>query len=539
MTVNAIDQERVTERRAFVQSYIGEFQPRHRARMEASWSLMTTGSEMARDELGEASQALELMHADASTYEQLSRWVKEDPTGDSELDRQIEVLQHAFGHRQGPPELLARIVELQTELSHTFGTHRGEVDGAPMSDSEIERVLSESDDVELRRKAWEASKSVGATVADRVRELARLRNELAVGQGYRDYYAMSLARQELDEDELFRTLDTLERATRAPFRTRKAVYDAERARRFETRAEELRPWHYTNPFFQSVEVPDALPLDETFADLDLEDVTARFYDGLGMNVRDVLARSDLYPREGKNQHAFCMDVDRAGDIRVLANVRPSERWMSTMLHEFGHAVYDRYLDRNLPYVLRRPAHTFVTESIAMLMDRQTNNVEFLIEYAGLPAMEVTPLSGELRRNACFRMQVFVRWVLVIVNFERALYEDPDREDLNAHWWSLVRRYQLIEPPEGREEHPDWAAKLHLALAPVYYQNYMLGELLASQLHAHISTQSRHPALADNQYAGEFLIQQIFQPGASLRWDALVERATGQELSPDAFIKEFT
>ena len=51
--------------------------------------------------------------------------------------------------------------------------------------------------------------------------------------------------------------------------------------------------------------------------------------------------SDLYARDGKSQHAFCIDIDREGDVRVLCNVEPSERWMETMLHEFGHAVYDR------------------------------------------------------------------------------------------------------------------------------------------------------------------------------------------------------
>ena len=35
-------------------------------------------------------------------------------------------------------------------------------------------------------------------------------------------------------------------------------------------------------------------------------------------------------------------------------------------------------------------------------------------------------------------------------------------------------------PPGRAA-PDWASKIHLAVAPVYYQSYLLGELLASQL----------------------------------------------------------
>ena len=64
----------------------------------------------------------------------------------------------------------------------------------------------------------------------------------------------------------------------------------------------------------------------------------------------MLERSDLYERDGKCQHAFCIDIDRDGDVRVLCNVRPSEHWMDTMLHEFGHAIYDRGLDPSLPWL---------------------------------------------------------------------------------------------------------------------------------------------------------------------------------------------
>ena len=62
-------------------------------------------------------------------------------------------------------------------------------------------ILRESDDEGERREAWEASKTVGAAVADDVRELARLRNAAAHAVGYRDWFALSLALSEMDEDE--------------------------------------------------------------------------------------------------------------------------------------------------------------------------------------------------------------------------------------------------------------------------------------------------------------------------------------------------
>jgi hypothetical protein len=84
--------------------------------------------------------------------------------------------------------------------------------------------------------------------------------------------------------------------------------------------------------------------------------------------------------------------------------------------------------------------------------------------------------------------IFARWVMVVVNFERLMYEDPSR-DLDAAWWELVQKYQLLNMPEGRDKLPDWATKYHIALAPAYYQNYLLGNIMALQcegwLHEHV------------------------------------------------------
>ena len=48
----------------------------------------------------------------------------------------------------------------------------------------------------------------------------------------------------------------------------------------------------------------------------------------------------------------------------------------------------------------------------------------------------------------------------------------DRDDLNSLWWNPVERLQLVKRPAGRDE-PDWAAKIHVAVAPVYYPTLRL------------------------------------------------------------------
>jgi peptidyl-dipeptidase A len=277
-----------------------------------------------------------------------------------------------------------------------------------------------------------------------------------------------------------------------------------------------------------------LNADRFFADKSLEEIATRTYDGLGMDVRDVLARSDLYARPKKYQHAFCTDIDRKGDVRVMCSLEPDERWMETLLHELGHAVYDTYLDPDLPFLLRRPAHTLSTEAMAMLMGRLSLDPAWLAEVAGVPAEEVAPVVPAIRARRRLGMLLFVRWVLVMVQFERALYADPER-DLNRLWWDLVERYQRLTRPEGRDA-PDWAAKIHLALYPVYYQNYLLGELMASQLNRTIA--SRFGRLVGTPAAGRFLVDEFFRRGARADWDTTLEQVTGERLSPRYFAEEF-
>ena len=94
-------------------------------------------------------------------------------------------------------------------------------------------------------------------------------------------------------------------------------------------------------------------------------------------------------------------------------------------------------------------------------------------------------SKELRMQLILDKLILCRWILVMYHFERLLYLNPD-QDLNTLWWKIVEKYQLIKSPYNRSA-PDWASKIHFSVAPCYYHNYLLGEILASQLNNYIVT----------------------------------------------------
>jgi peptidyl-dipeptidase A len=252
---------------------------------------------------------------------------------------------------------------------------------------------------------------------------------------------------------------------------------------------------------------------------------------MGLETRHLLARSDLHPRPGKDQHAFCLDVDRAGDIRVLANLAPGEEWLDVLLHEVGHAVYDDHIDRSLPWVLRRPPQGLVTEAVALMLGRLRRDPEFLVGVLGAEEAAARALAGPSRQVLRVGQLVFARWCLVVIRFERAMYADPGG-DLVGTWWELVSSLQGLRRPPGRSA-PDWASKIHLAVAPVYYQSYLLGELLASQLDR--AVRDHAGGFIGRPEAGAFLAERVFAPGATMPWRDLVTAATGSPLGPGAFL----
>jgi peptidyl-dipeptidase A len=453
---------------------------------------------------------------------------------DAVVRRQLEVLRLSLLGNQMTEERRTEIVELSSAVESEFAAYRPTLDGRNLSDNDIEVILGTSNDVDLRKTAWEASKEIGAVVADRVRELARVRNQAAHDAGFADYYRMSLELQEMSEEWLFDTLGEVEQMTEDPFRKWKNELDRSLRQRFQT--DEIYPWHYADPFFQTVPGEAKVSLEDELKAADAASLAQETFAGWGIDLSRILDKSDLYPRDRKCQHAFCLDVDRStGDIRILANVVPGERWVEVMLHESGHAAYDVMISPQLPYLLRRAAHTFVTEAVALLCGRLLRDPSWLVDVAGLDQGRVGEITPRLHRANAAQSLMFARWVLVMSHFERQLYADPEA-DLDAGWWSLVERFQLVTPPPGRSA-PDWAAKIHVAVAPVYYHNYLLGEILASQLTSAITKQCG--GLVGVPEAGKMLVDRVFRPGSLLRWDALIEEAIGAPLSPRAFVAGLT
>ena len=501
------------------------------------WKLANTGDESLQQKIVDIEMQLHEITSDAQNFRQIKDALQ-DSNISGETRRVLELLHNDFAGSQESADIARRKAEITASIDGDYATFRAQLNAEKLSSNDILDVLKHCNANPVRKATWEAAKAIGPVVAPKILELVELRNRTARELGYRDYYDMSLKLQEIDEHEMLSSFRSMEELTREPFAAEKRGLDEKLVRRFRLEGTaDLRPWHYADTFFQEAPPVVDLDLDSLFSGTDLEQLTIDTFDRVGLDIRPSLAISDLYERENKDQHAFCMMVGRdPSTVHVLCNCRDNEGWASTMLHEYGHAAYDLGLDPQQQYFLRNCAHTSSTEAIAMLFGRLTHDETWLVDILGVETRAAREIAADARRQQSWGMLLFTRWMMVMVHFERSLYADPAC-DLNKLWWDLVEQYQMLTRPEGRNE-PDWATKTHIAQAPVYYQNYLLGEMTASQMKHYIeNTLGKEPMMCQPK-TGEWLRDGLFRKGSLLNWNDTLQALTGERLNPQYFINDF-
>lgn len=524
------------ELKKIIKNVEGQIIPLRIVAAEASWDGSISGDPADFQRYSEASMKMTEVFSDKEVFNKLKDLKNGGEVEDPLLKRQLDVLYDSYLSNQADTALLNLIIEKESALELKYSEFRAIYKGEPINDNKVEEVLQKSTDNRDLEEVWKAHKVIGAEVAEDVLEIVRLRNKVANELGFDNYHTMSLKLSAQNPDEISALFDELDQMTKDGFVALKNEMDEKFSMRYRLPKEELMPWHYQNRFFQ--EAPNLYPveLDKYYKDKSLEALTVLFYQSLGMNVDRIMRNSDLYPKEKKNQHAYCTDIDGQGDVRVLCNIAPTEQWMSTMLHEFGHAVYALGHDcHENPYILRDAAHTFTTEAVAMLFERLSRNPEWMQINLGISEQEKNKIKDDCFKSYRLQQLVFSRWTQVVYRFEKEMYANPE-QDLNKLWWDIVEKYQMMQRPKNWNN-PDWASKIHIALYPCYYHNYQLGALLAAQFQHYIvnnitrTGDMKYDCYTNNPQAiGAWLSESVFKPGMRYEWNDMIERATGEKLT---------
>ncbi|NTW31761.1 MAG: M2 family metallopeptidase [Bacteroidetes bacterium] len=536
------DAKTVKEFEKFIKSYEEKIIPLLKKSSLASWNANISGKEEDYKISADIDFQISKIFSNKEDYEKLKKFKESKAIKDPLLCRQLILLSNAYCGSQIDTAKLKKIIDIQKGIEKKFNIFRAVTGKDSLTDNEVENILLTSSDSKKLETVWLATKVSGKNVVADVIKLVKLRNDAAKELGFNNYHEMSLKLSEQDPQEIEKLFDQLDSLTKDEFAKLKDEMDVYFAKRYNIKKENLMPWHYQNRFFQEAPKIYAVDLDKYFKGKNLIKITEDYCKGLGMDISDIIKKSDLLEKKGKNQHAFCTDIDKKGDVRVLCNVIDNEYWMNTLMHEFGHAVYFKYIDKDLPFTLRDPAHTFTTEAIAELFGRFSSNPRWLKDVIGVSDIEIAKIEENANKNLRLQMLVFSRWSQVMYRFEKGMYENPD-QDLNKLWWALVEKYQMLKKPLNRNE-PDWASKIHIATYPCYYHNYLLGELLASQLYYYINENVlktgdiKNQSFAGKKEVGVYFIEKVFKPGSKYFWNDMIEKATGEKLSAKYYAKQF-
>ncbi|NQV25649.1 MAG: M2 family metallopeptidase, partial [Rhodopirellula sp.] len=362
------------EAQEFLTEFVGRLKPLQTEVSIAWWDASTKGDDDSFQKKQEAENRIDALLADPVRFQRLSTLRERGGISDRVLARQVEVLYLRCLEKQVPSLLLQEMNAKSNSIEKAFNSFRPKVGGEEKSSNEVRNILQKSSSSADRQAAWEGSKGVGSVVEKDLLALVTLRNKAARELGFANYHVMKMFLSEQKQSDILQLFDELDELTREPFRKAKSEIDEKLAENCGITVDELRPWHYHDPFFQDSPAVFGADLDGLYAKQDILKLCRVFYAGIDLPIEDVLERSDLFEKPGKSPHAFCTDIDHDGDVRVLANVVPSERWMETMLHELGHAVYSsKNIPATVPYLLRENSHILTTEGIAMMFGRLSKN----------------------------------------------------------------------------------------------------------------------------------------------------------------------
>lgn len=524
-----------------------KLQIKYNASAKAYYKAAISGKKQDYDSLANAEKEYTSILSDSDIFNDLIKFNEiidcSEISISKETKRALELILTEFKINQTDEKVLQKITSLENKITQKLNNYRVILDGKSYSDNEVEEILSNSTDSKLLENVWRGHKKVGKIIVDDLLELVGLRNQIARDSGFVNYHEMSLKISELDPNQMDILFDKIEKSTLNGFKELKSEIDDKLSKNLKIGVNELMPWHYQDRYFQQAPKIYEYDLDCIYETIDIEEITNIFFKSHGLSIDDIANKSSLYEKKGKNQHAFMINIDRKkSDIRVLCNLKANAYWMNTNLHEFGHASYEKYINRDLHWSLIKPAHIFITEAIAMMYGRFATNPNWMKNNLHLDENTFGVVKEIAPKITKSEQLVFSRWALVMYNFEKQLYQNPE-QNLNELWWTLVERYQLLNRPEKHisdGDNPDWASKYHFIGAPCYYHNYLLGELFASQLYEYIRKNiTDYEGFDNNVEVGEFLKEKVFCKGALLNWKELILFCTDEELNPEYYFNEFS
>lgn len=548
---------------AFLADYNSKYQDLYYSSSQAQWSLNTRiieGDTITSQMAAKADEAFATFVGSEENIKQARKYLKDKTNWSSLENKQLEAILYAAG---GYPAIVSDIVKQriaaenkQTELLFGF---ESTLNGKAISGNEINAILKNSNDLEERLKAWEASKEVGKHLKDGLANLQSLRNQSVQALGFEDYFDYQVSAYGMSKEEMMDLCHNMIREMWPLYRELHTWARYTLAEKYEKEVPDYLPAHWLNnkwgQEWGSLISTGGIDLDPILEEKGPQWIIKEgenFYTSLGFEAlpSSFYERSSLFPAPPdadykKNSHASAWHLNLDRDVRSLMSVVPTTEWWGTTLHELGHIYYFlAYSNPEVPMVLREGANRAYHEAMGSLIGLAAMQEPFL-KGRGLLSQDFKSDKTQLLMAEALDFVVLIPWGAgVMTSFEHELYANNlSKEQFNSKWWELKKKYQGIVPPTERgEEYCDAASKTHINNDAAQYYDYALSNILLFQFHQHIAKnilkQDPHATnYYGNKEVGVFL-KSLMETGATVDWRNDIEEKLGEPLSAKAMAEYF-
>ena len=489
----------------------------------AEWDFSANSTDENQSKQLAANKRITDYFSNETLYQKLLRIKKSGGVSNSKDKKRLDKLIKEFSENISLKSELTSLKADESSIFKKLNSYEKTIDGRPVSNAEISRIIDNEKDIELRKKAKKANSTQGDIVADDIISLVKKRNEFAKKLGYSNYYDYMLQTSyDISPDELAKLFENVY----AQIKDKNSKINEKDIRKiakaFGISPDEVRDYHYgiilegspTKAINKSIKSKEQVV-----------DFCKRIYKKMGYDIDKLPIGFDLFQRKNKEGGAFCSDFGPNTTTKILANLEANTESIETFMHELGHAVFNVF---NNPKHYRfewHPTNT-MTEAIALMM-------------GGLPATEglfkgmVSDKTNSKYQRRSIEYDInSVISLLRYSDFERQMYLNPN-QDLQKLWRALNTKYYSMSKNEELTNY--WATIPHYTGWPAYCQNYFRSELIRAQLYEELT--KRFGKISENPKVANFLNENIFQYGGTKEDNEILEAITGKKLEPDTFTKK--
>jgi oligoendopeptidase F len=399
---------------------------------------------------------------------------------------------------------LAKLVEA---MENDEASIEYEAGGKKLKRSELNNLLAHEPDREKRKQAWLARAKNQGLVGARIQQAMKMRKELAEKHAGGSFVDFMLERKGVpDRKRIVAIADEFDRATVSEYQKLMA-----RIRR-DLKIEKVEPWDIE--YFFSTLVGDfetkKFPRDAAWPTIKQLALSLGYdFDKLPVDtvITEITFGGGTYP------------ILYGKEVKILVNKYDGIRFTDTLLHESGHALHYTLM-QDPTFILRGTSSEPFDEGCGQIMALMLYDKGLAKKFFGLTDAEHAAVAERYR----LRTLLDTRETFAEARFEYAAYDDPD-QDLATLYNNIYGETMGLDMHGAKV----WAFNPFFSSGPIYIQSYAIAEMAARQIHGNVEASPRLNKW--DKQTGDYLRERYFSISGRMTLDEILERGTGEKLSP--------